>query len=377
MNDYKIVSLIKDLISIPSYVTEDNNENKIIDFIYKWLKDNSNAKVEKQLIPGGRFNLIVKKGKPEVVFLAHTDTVNVSQNAKFNQLEPREYRKQIWGRGATDMKSGVASLMIAISEASRSNNFWAFFYADEEYDFLGMKELIKKYGYLKPKLIISADGSDLQIGHGCRGLIEMTLRIKGETGHPAKGTGNSAIWGTYECLSLLKSFLNKYSHQIMGTTSFNLAYVLGGAEISKSILENKLVDVGKAGNVIPDICEFTIDVRPANSDLNSKIIIKFLVSEFRKLKLNMDVVEIKHDLGAWYSSESEIKNFINNKNKFSDCKKTGYLDLQMFWDKVGRPPAFMFGGGIGDTAHKSDERIKIKDLFITKNFFSNFMQKLK
>ena len=75
----------------------------------------------------------------------------------------------------------------------------------------------------------------------------------------------------------------------MGTTSFNLAYVLGGAEISKSILENKLVDVGKAGNVIPDICEFTIDVRPANSDLNSKIIIKFLVSEFRKLKLNMDV----------------------------------------------------------------------------------------
>ena len=55
----------------------------------------------------------------------------------------------------------------------------------------------------------------------------------------------------------------------------------------------------------------------------------------------MDVVEIKHDLGAWYSSESEIKNFINNKNKFSDCK-TGYLDLQMFWDKVGRPPAFMF-----------------------------------
>ena len=35
----------------------------------------------------------------------------------------------------------------------------------------------------------------------------------------------------------------------MGTTSFNLAYVLGGAEISKSILENKLVDVGKAGKL--------------------------------------------------------------------------------------------------------------------------------
>ena len=68
MNDYKIVSLIKDLISIPSYVTEDNNENKIVDFIYKWLKDNSNAKVEKQLIPGGRFNLIVKKGNRRLFF---------------------------------------------------------------------------------------------------------------------------------------------------------------------------------------------------------------------------------------------------------------------------------------------------------------------
>lgn len=375
MTDLAVVELLRDLIRLPSYVSKDNNENKVVEYIRSWFEANTHLSIEKQKLPGGRFNLILKNGEPRTIFLAHTDTVGVSQNAPFPQLAAEVHDGQIWGRGATDMKSGVAALMVAIARSAKVKNFWACFYADEEYDFLGMKEFVKTYGQIRPKLIVSSDGSDLLVGHGCRGLIEITARVKGETGHPAKGTGKNAIWGSFIALNELTKYLSKYTHPIMGSTTFNLAYLLGGAELPNSLLAKNLDNVGKAGNVVPDICEFTIDIRPAKAGLNSKTIIDQIQKSLQKKQLQMEIVEIKHDLGAWYTDEKDIKNFLQGNN-YSDPKKTGYLDLQMFWDRVGRPPAFMFGGGIGSTAHKPDERIKIKDLLATQDFFVKVFKKI-
>ncbi len=385
MDRDEVVGLLSNLIKIPSFVTDQTgvNENKLVDFIEGWLRQNTKLEIERQTLFGGRFNLIAKQGKPETIFLGHTDTVQLSKDAPVNQLVGKIIKGEVWGRGATDMKSGVAALMSASHLARGAKNFWIIFYADEEYGFLGMKKLVEEFGRLRPKRIISADGSDLAVGHGCRGLIEVTCRISGEMGHPAKGTGKNAIWGTTEVLSKLKNYLDTFSHPIMGGTSFNLAYIFGGAKLAKSIGKNKcLVEVGKAGNVVPDICEFTIDIRPAKPDLNAGKVIEFLESSFSALGLGFELVEKKHDLGAWYTDEKDIEKFgkmargITGESKFADPRRTGYLDLQMLWDIVGRPPSFMFGGGIGSTAHKPDERIKISNLIKTRDFFLKVMEGL-
>lgn len=54
---------------------------------------------------------------------------------------------------------------------------------------IGMKAVVEEYGYVRPKLIVSSDSSDLQIGRGCRGLIEIRAQFLGKTGHPTKQTG--------------------------------------------------------------------------------------------------------------------------------------------------------------------------------------------
>jgi len=385
MDKDEVVGLLVELIRIPSFVTDEPgvDENNLVDFIEDWLEKNTKLKVERQGLPGGRFNLIAKQGEPETVFLGHTDTVQPSKDAPVNQLTGEIIKDEIWGRGATDMKSGVAALMSAANLARNANNYWIIFYADEEYDFLGMKSLVGEFGKLKPKRIISADGSDLAVGHGCRGLIELTCRIKGETGHPAKGTGKNAIWGAMAALSNLKKYLARFRHPIMGGTSFNLAYIHGGTELTMSMgSNNRLKEVGKAGNVVPDICEFTIDIRPAKPDLNADEVVKFLEKEFKDLGLGFELAERKHDLGAWYTDREELQSFSRiaketvGKSNFADPRSTGYLDLQMLWEATERPTAFMFGGGIGSTAHKPDERIKISDLVKTRDFFLKVMEGL-
>ncbi len=385
MDKDEVVGLLVELIRIPSFVTDEPgvDENNLVDFIEDWLEKNTKLKVERQGLPGGRFNLIAKQGEPETVFLGHTDTVQPSKDAPVNQLTGEIIKDEIWGRGATDMKSGVAALMSAANLARNANNYWIIFYADEEYDFLGMKSLVGEFGKLKPKRIISADGSDLAVGHGCRGLIELTCRIKGETGHPAKGTGKNAIWGAMAALSNLKKYLARFRHPIMGGTSFNLAYIHGGTELTMSMgSNNRLKEVGKAGNVVPDICEFTIDIRPAKPDLNADEVVKFLEKEFKDLGLGFELAERKHDLGAWYTDREELQSFSRiaketvGRSNFADPRSTGYLDLQMLWEATERPTAFMFGGGIGSTAHKPDERIKISDLVKTRDFFLKVMEGL-
>ncbi len=385
MDKDEAVKLLVELIKIPSFVSAETgvNENNLVVYIETWLKKNTDLIVERQKLAGGRFNLIAKKGEPETIFLAHTDTVAPSMDAPIDQLIGKIIGGEVWGRGATDMKSGVAALMSAAHLAHGAKNYWIFLYADEEYDFLGIKGLVKKFGKLRPQRLISADGGDLALGHGCRGLIELTYRVKGETGHPAKGTGNNAIWGATMVLASLKKYLETFNHPFMGGTSFNLAYIHGGAKLAIPIGDdNRLVRVGKAGNVVADICEFTIDIRPAKPDLNADKVIKFLEKEFKSLGLSFELVERKHDLGAWYTDKNEVRSFsavakkVTGKMKFSDPRQTGYLDLQMFWDVVGRPPAFMFGGGIGSTAHKPDERIEIGDLIKTRDFFQKVMESL-
>ncbi|NCN87304.1 MAG: M20 family metallopeptidase [Candidatus Pacebacteria bacterium] len=388
-NDQELVTLLQDLIKIPSWIPEEPNlkkifnENKVIDYLEIWLKTNTNMEVSRQSLEGGRFNLIAKKGKPDLVFLAHTDTVKPSLDAPSNQLNATIRNGEIWGRGASDMKSGIATMIQALSLNPETNNIWLFLYADEEYDFLGMKALVKEFGDIRPKLIVSSDGSDLQLGNGCRGLIEIKARVIGETGHPAKNGGKNAIWEGFEALSELKNYFQKDNGDPIGRTSFNVSYMLGGTKQPTSIdKDNSLTKVGQAGNVVPDIMEFILDIRPASTDITANSIIEFLSNNLKQKGLGFEVINKKHVLGAWYTPKNELKRYASLASKYLDKSKpiysnpkdTGYLDLQMLWETVGNPPSFMYGGGIGQTAHGPQERISIINLIKERDFFLDLLK---
>lgn len=320
------------------------------------------------------------------MFLGHTDTVAPSQGSPYGQLEAEIHDGKIWGRGSTDMKSGIASMIHALSLTPEAQNVWAMFYADEEYDFLGMKGLVNDFSDLRPKLIVSSDGGDLSIGYGCRGLIEFRAQIKGVTGHAAKGNGLNAIDGVFQSIQDLRSYLDNYKHPKMGPTSMNLAYLFGGQEKDKKISyrkDGKLKKVDQEGNVIPDIAEFVVDIRPSSPELTAQKIVNQVEENVTKQGLKLQDIKVRHQLGAWYTDMNEVQEFVElakeatNQDSIGleEPGKSGYLDLQMFWEATGRPRAFMFGGGEGATAHKPDEHIKIENLIKERDFFKKVLEK--
>ncbi|MCD8484741.1 M20/M25/M40 family metallo-hydrolase [Candidatus Woesebacteria bacterium] len=371
------IELLKQLIEIPSYVDDQQgiNETKLVNYIEEWVANTLTATIEKQPLGNDRYNLIIKKGNPDTLFLAHTDTVAPSDSS---QRQAIEKGGEIWGRGASDMKSGLAALLLAARNNPQANNFWIVLYADEEYDFLGMKGFLKEYPDLKPQRIISADGSDLQVGYACRGLIELRLRVFGKSGHAAKGNGRNAIDATFRLVAILKEILDAQTSVELGKTSLNLAYIFGGQKKADSLQREFLTEVGQAGNIIPDICECVIDIRPANPKVTAQFIQKQLSDIASKNRIEFEVMQITHDYSAWITPKTDIEKIVptTNKTAWSDPQDTGYLDLQMMWQQYDQPSALMFGGGLGKTGHSNVERIPIKNYQRTVEFFSTLMEKL-
>lgn len=357
MKKQNVINLTKKLISIPSFVGGQTNETALGQFIFDYLKANSKLVVEKQALSKGRFNITAKNSETiDILVVGHIDTVQPSISWTKDPLRPKVIGKRLYGLGSSDMKSGVAVMLTLATDKNLTPNTMFLFYCDEEYDFLGMKDFVKKYQEkIRPKRIISFDGSDLSVNNGCRGLIEITATIKGKSGHAARPeSGVNAISKSYQIINNLTNWLGNYVSDELGPTSLNLAYINGGQFQGE---EKGSLVLGKQGNVIPDICRFTLDIRPSKPELTAKKVVGFIDEQAKKLGVELINATIRHDLGSWLTKK-ETLDLSGLDLSFKEAGKTGYIDVQMLWQNFGRAPCFTIGAG-NAMAHKPDEYVEI------------------
>jgi len=350
--------LTSDLISIPSWLDSQTNESLIGQFIFDYLKNNSQLKINKQIVVGNRFNVIAQNSNIiDNLVIGHIDTVQPSSSWTKDPITPTIIDNKLYGLGASDMKSGVATMISLACNKALLPNTMFLFYIDEEYDFIGIKEFICQYkSKINPKRIISLDGSNLSITNGCRGLIEISCTIKGQSGHAAKPkSGTNAITKSTQIINELFNWLDAFTNPELGPTVYNLAYINGGQFQGQD--ENGLI-LGKQGNVIADICQFIIDIRPSITTVTANKVIDFIKTE--SIKQNVDLIEfaIRHDLGCWLTKKGEI--YLKNlPNSFNPTETIGYIDIQMLWQAFNQIPCFSIGAGDSYQAHKPDEFVEI------------------
>ncbi len=357
--DNQIISLTSKLISIPSWVDNKTNESQIGEFIYDFLIKNTSLKVKKEFVSKTRFNIIAQNSNQiNNLVIGHIDTVQPSKSWTKNPIKPEIIGDKLYGLGSCDMKSGVAIMLSTATNKNLKPNTMFLFYIDEEYDFVGTKKFIQDYqNKIKPKQIISLDGLNSSISNGCRGLIEISCTIKGKSGHASNPKcGINAITNSFIIFNKLSNWLDKISNPQLGSTSINLAFINGGqyqGENSQGLI------LGKQGNIIADICRFTLDIRPNSSKITALKIIKFIAKAAKKQKVKLSNYSIRYDLGSWLTDKNQIPPITK---KFNSIDKTGYIDIQLLWKTFKKVPCFTIGAGCITEAHKPDEFISIKKL---------------
>lgn len=184
----ELIKLTQDLIKIPSHKDVPNREKEVVDFIYRFCKENE-LEVELQDVDGERKNVLVYlrgtgNGKT-LMFNGHTDTVP-PYNMTIDPFKAEVKDGYIWGRGASDMKGPIASMLISMLAIKRSgiklkgDIIFAGVLGEEEQS--EGTEMLVKSG-IKADGCIVGEPSNYEYAIGHRGLEWIEIKVKGKAAH--------------------------------------------------------------------------------------------------------------------------------------------------------------------------------------------------
>lgn len=380
----RTTNLASKLVSIPSYVSDDRDERVVIDYLARYARTYLPS-MTVELSPvnkSGRSNLYIKGlRKTKLAFVGHVDTVQPSAGWKTPPLEPTVIGNKLYGLGAADMKGSIASLLVALRslDASLLSDVAVLLYVDEEYQFAGMKQLVKDGVFSRtnqPELVISLDGG-LEVLSGCRGLIKIDMELIGKSGHASNpANGVNAITNTMAVLSALQARLKIFSSDL-GNSTMNVARMNGGAVAN---IESP-TQMQRSGNVIPNYADCIIEIRTASADLTAATVERIIRTECEKRKLRIKSLDVKVNLGVWQSSSygdmttfiQECYSAIGLRYTTADPRYIGYIDVQMLAEAIDAP-IYVIGAG-GENRHGANENVPIANLESARTLYQTIITK--
>ena len=208
-----------DWIEIPS-VTGD--ERDYGDALIRRLESLGFACERQELAPG-RFNVLARAGKPDVVFCTHLDTVP----PYFGSSTDRDF---IYGRGSCDAKGQAIAMIEAGARllADGLDQIGFLFTAGEETDSAGARladrELADPWA---PHHVVIGEPTGNRFVRGHKGIVKVTLEARGVAGHSSQPIGPSAVHELVHCTHRLLS-TSWGSHPVFGDGTLNIGEIRGG-----------------------------------------------------------------------------------------------------------------------------------------------------
>ena len=197
--------------------------------------------VETQPVAAGRPNTIgVLEGRAKgrtLMFCGHVDTVGVS--GMDQPFTPVERDGRLYGRGAQDMKSGVAAMIDAARAIVESGGLdrgrlVVAAVVDEEHASIGADALVAKW---KADAAVVTEPTALEITVGHKGFAWVEIDVLGKAAHGSRpAEGQDAILRMGRVLRRLEALdatlQSRAPHPLLGTGSLHASIVEGGRELS-------------------------------------------------------------------------------------------------------------------------------------------------
>ncbi len=265
MNDDK---LLRELISFETSIPPGLNYGEVIDYLEPLFKA-VGFKTEKVFIPAeyadgnqGRVNLVAhrhKAGRPRLIFYAHIDVVPAQGWQAFN---PVVKDGKIYGRGAADMKGGIAALLLGLEAvAGKPLNYdtSVMITTDEEAGQANqLRYLVRHLEPVSRACVFNLDSSFGYVGIASLGAVQMDIRVNGNSVHSAMShTGENAV----EKASLLTAALLSLKGKVVKRKSKVAVHPETGLDKMEGRLNINMIRGGLKVNIVPDECLISIDRR--------------------------------------------------------------------------------------------------------------------
>jgi acetylornithine deacetylase/succinyl-diaminopimelate desuccinylase-like protein len=357
LSEPAMVELAKRLIAIPSENPPGNHYEESIGALTDELKQLGFADARRE---GACVLASAGTGQRILYFSGHYDVVPAQSREQF---EPRVEGANLFGRGSSDMKSGLAA-MIHAAAAVRDEGFLKggrigiVLVPDEETAGPRGSRDLDRRGLLGKDAVgmLTPEPTGGVIWNANRGAISLRATMRGKSAHVGRQfEGVNAFESSLTALGRLVEIKKEVE---LRETQQNIA----PAAARKSILLlGGRVEAGTNFNVTPDFCSFTID-RRLNPEEN-------LEDEKRRLREALEGFEVEilqEEPAAATAAESQLgvilrrntASVTGRESSFEMCP--GLLETRFY--AAHGIPAFAYGPGLLTVSHGPNEFVPIRNI---------------
>ncbi len=366
-NKNELIKLTQDLIKFKTTQDHPDETKKCMQYIKDYFIEDGliiDGLIIKTYNNNGKRSLYIcftDKKKSRLLLNGHIDVVPSDEE----QYTPYIKNNNIYGRGAADMKAGVASFLLLFKELAKKQtkpDIALMIVSDEEIGgFNGTRYLIEDKGYSTDFAIASEPGhgsmDTLNITIAEKGLLWLKIKTKGKSCHGSRPwLGENAIEKLMDKTREIKKLFPGTTKENRWKTTVNIGTIKGGDITNK----------------VADSAELTLDIRYTEETSIPEILKKIKTIEDIEVEvLTQASMLINPDDVDFISNLKDIAQQISGKEvKLS--KAHGASDMR--FTSAKNIPSIIFGP-YGKNHHGKDEYVSIQSLTIYYQALKEFVEK--
>ncbi|WKV13926.1 M20 family metallo-hydrolase [Marivirga harenae] len=329
----KAIQLLKELITIDSFSKE---EDKTADAIGHFLNSESVSfkRIGNNLIA---YNFHFNEQKPSILLNSHHDTVKPNVSYTKNPFEAIEEGGKLYGLGSNDAGASLVSLIVTfLFFYPKDIPYNLIFIASAEEEISGQNGISRALEQIPIcEVAIVGEPTEMKLAVAEKGLLVIDAVAKGKAGHAARDEGENAIYKAMEDILKVRDFKFKKSSKYLGENKVSAT----------------LIKAGQQHNVVPDVCEFTLDVRITDA---------------------YTLEEAFEELQSQLQSELKARSFRLQSSFLPEKHKIMEVAIVLGLERFGSPTlsdqalipfdSVKIGPGKSERSHTADEFIEIKEI---------------
>ena len=335
-NDYteRAIGLLKQLIATPSI---SRDETLAADIMQDYI-DKMGFDTHREANNVWALCHDFEEGKPTLLLNAHIDTVKPAATWTRDPYRPGIAYDRLYGLGSNDCGGGLVSLLQVFDILDRRDRKYNMVYLASAEEEVSGKNGFERALPLLPKIDVAIVGepTGMQPAIAEKGLMVVDCTAHGKSGHAARNEGVNALYIAMDDIAWIRSHLFRRTSDLLGPTKMTVT----------------IVNAGTQHNVVPDKCDFTIDIR-TNEFYRNEFVLSYLQKHLK--------------------SECHARSFRLSSSRIDPEHPIVRRCLAMGMTPFGSPtlsdqalmpfPSLKLGPGESSRSHSADEFICISEIF--------------
>ncbi|WP_439426156.1 ArgE/DapE family deacylase [Oenococcus alcoholitolerans] len=387
LSEQEKVKILQKFIQIP---TENENEAKLSDYIASLFKGFNNVRTDFIEAAPNRKSVVItikgtrsneKAGKEKVLVLSgHEDTVAAGDHKKWDH-QPFSGDIEngfLYGRGATDMKSGLAAMTCAVLSLAKDNfdfcgSIKLIGTVGEESSEIGAKQVTEN-GYIDDAaaLIIGEPRKDFKIGYTNKGVIDYQVSAVGKSSHSSRPElGVNAIDAIRKAMDNFEKYfseLRKKRNEVLGSFTNAFTMISGGDQVNQipaaASFSGNMRTIPETPNDLV-IAHLSSIIEEMNKDYPFDLELKIL---FPELPLPVQPVSSFTEL-----AQAAIKKVTGKNGDL--VAGTGANEASEYIKSGKKFPILILGPEYEENAHQVNERIPVDIYLQAEKIYEEIIQR--